>query len=130
MSVAVKKIDGVQSVDVSLNKGLVSIELAVGNHLTMPELRRVITANGFSPKDAAVTVDGTLENRADTPTLRVDGTEEVLVLAPTSSGSVTFDEAKRFAAEHAHVEARGRIDPPNGPERLTVAALKRLGPMR
>jgi hypothetical protein len=125
VSVAVKKIGGVQSVNVSLNKGLVTIELAAGNRLTLPELRRIITANGFSPKEAIVLVDGVLANPSGTPTLRVDGTNETFALAPVASAMAVFDDVKRAAAE-THVEIGGRIDPPKGTEQLAVVSLKRL----
>jgi copper chaperone CopZ len=125
VSVAVKKIAGVQSVKVSLNKGLVTIELAPGNHLMMPELRKVITSNGFSPKEANVIVNGVLENRSGTPTLHVDGTDETFTLIPAPNGASAFDEAKRLMAERAHVDITGRIDPPKGTDLLAVTSVKR-----
>jgi copper chaperone CopZ len=126
VSVAVKKIAGVQSVNVSLNKGLVTIELAAGNHLTMIELRRVITANGFSPKEANVVVDGVLENRAGTPTLKSDGTNETFLLVPMQNAASAFEDVKRLIPQGAHAEINGRIDPPRGPEQLAVASVKPL----
>jgi copper chaperone CopZ len=126
VSVAVKKLDGVQSVNVSLNKGLVTIELAAGNHLTLPELRRVITANGFSPKEATVVVDGVLENRSGTAMLKADGTNETFVLVPTANAPSVFDDVKRLMPQGVHVEIGGRIDQPKGQEQLAVASFKRL----
>jgi hypothetical protein len=126
VSVAVKKIDGVQSVSVSLNKGLVTIELVPGNHLTMPGLRRVITANGFSPKEATVIVDGVLENRSGTPMLKADGTSETFVLVPMPSVVSAFDDTRRLLPQGGHVEISGRIEPPKGPEQLAVLSVKRL----
>jgi copper chaperone CopZ len=126
VSVAVKKIDGVQSVNVSLKNGLVTIELAVGNHLTLPELRRVITSNGFSPKEATVVVDGALDTASGTPSFRMDGTNETFTLARMPSASAAFDEVTRIAAQRAHVEISGRVDPAKGPEQLAVGSVKRL----
>jgi copper chaperone CopZ len=124
VSVAVKKLDGVQSVSVSLNKGLVTIELAAGNHLTMAELRRVIITNGFSPKEATVIVDGVLEDGGK-PTLNSDATNERFVLSAMPNASAAFEDAKR-AAHGTHVEVGGRLDVPKGPEQLVVASMKRL----
>ena len=118
-----KKIDGVQSVAVSLNKGLVTIELAAGNRLTMPELRRVITANGFNPKEATVVVNGVLDDRDGTPTLRSSVTNETFVLAPAPTALAGFDDAKRAAVERARVEIAGRIDPAKKPDQLAVTSV-------
>jgi hypothetical protein len=128
VSVAVKKIDGVQSVNVSLNKGLVTIDLAPGNHLTMPELRKVITSNGFSPKEATVLVDGVLDSRSGTPLLRVQGTDETFALVGGPNGSSAFDDVKRLIPERAEVELGGRIDPPKGAAQLAVTSVKRKAP--
>ncbi len=125
MSVAVKKIDGVQSVTVSLNKGLVTIDLAPGNHLTLPQLRKVITSNGFSPKEATVVVDGSLENRSGTPTLHVDGTDELFALVGAPTAASVYEDVKRLTPERAQVELGGRIDPPKAGEQLAVTSVKR-----
>ena len=121
-----KKIDGVQAVNVSLNKGVVTIDLAAGNHLTMPELRKVIASNGFSPKEATVVVDGVLDNRSGSLVLRVDGTNEAFTIVPLANASSVFDEVKRASAQGAHVELGGRIEPPRGSEALAVATVKSL----
>ena len=123
MSVAVKKIDGVQSVDVSLNKGLVTIDLAPGNRLTMTQLRRVITSNGFSPKEAMVVVEGVLDIRSGAPTLRVDGTDETFVLVAEPNG-LSSEDVKRLTTDRAHLKVTGRIDPSKGTEQLAVTAIK------
>lgn len=128
MSVAVKKLDGVQSVSVSLNKGLVTMDLTASNHLTMRDLRRVITANGFSPKEATVVVDGVVEDRSGTPTLRVDGTNEAFALLPDPSEPAAFPAVRQALAQGAHVEITGRVEPPKGPARLSVVSVKRLTP--
>lgn len=121
-----KKINGVQSANVSLNKGLVTIELAAGNHLTMSELRKVITANGFSPKEANVVADGVLEDRAGMPTLKSNVTNETFVLVPTPNAASAFDDVKRLTTQAGDVEISGRVEPPKGPEQLAIVSVKRL----
>jgi copper chaperone CopZ len=118
VSVAVKKLDGVQSVKVSLEDGLVAIQLTPGNHLTMAALRKVITSNGFSPKEATVVVEGMITEHTGELTLAVDGTDERFTLAsPTVSADIR---------QGAHVEVGGRLDPAKVREQLTVASVKRL----
>jgi copper chaperone CopZ len=126
VSVAVKKIEGVQSVNVSLNKGLVTIDLAAGNHLTMAQLRGVIKANGFSPKEANVVIDGSLQNQSGTPVLRVDGTDESLIVVASSHPPARSANVEPLAAEGAHVEITGVIEPSKDTGRLAVTAVKRL----
>jgi copper chaperone CopZ len=54
VSAAIKKLDGVDSVDVSLEKGSVTIKLRTDNKVTLPQLRRTIRSNGNEPKDAQI----------------------------------------------------------------------------
>jgi len=57
---SLKKIDGVKDVSISLNKGLATIELKPGNHVTIDDIKRVIEKNGFTPKETRV-IAGTQE---------------------------------------------------------------------
>ncbi|HEU4889981.1 MAG TPA: hypothetical protein VFT47_00430 [Vicinamibacterales bacterium] len=54
------ELDGVESVDVSLERASVMIGLRPGNRITLPQLRQIIRNNGFSAKDATVTAIGTV----------------------------------------------------------------------
>jgi hypothetical protein len=49
---------GVESVDVSLKKGLLEIVLIPGNTFKMSDLRKRIRENGFRPMEATVTAVG------------------------------------------------------------------------
>ena len=69
MSVAVKKLDGVESVDVSLEKSAADIRLKPGNAITLPQLRRIIRQAGYPTKDAHVDARGALVERNGTPAL-------------------------------------------------------------
>ena len=69
MSVAIKKLDGVESVDVSLDKAGADIRLKPGNAITLPQLRRVIRQSGYPTKDAQVEARGTVVERNGKPAL-------------------------------------------------------------
>lgn len=58
MRVAVQRLDGVESVKVSLNDGVAEIRLAPDNSVTLARVREIIRSNGFSPKAAEVVVQG------------------------------------------------------------------------
>ena len=47
-----QKVDGVQSVRVSLNDGLTILDLKAGNAVTLAKLRQIIKNNGFVSKEA------------------------------------------------------------------------------
>jgi hypothetical protein len=69
VSVATKKLDGVESVDVSLEKSSADIKLKAENKITLPQLRRIIRSNGYPTKDAQITARGRIIDRDGKPVL-------------------------------------------------------------
>jgi copper chaperone CopZ len=69
VSVAIKKLDGVESVDVSLEKASADIRLKPGNAITLPQLRRIIRQAGYPTKGAQVEARGTVVDRNGNPAL-------------------------------------------------------------
>jgi copper chaperone CopZ len=127
--VAVRKLEGVESVDVSLERGAATIALRPGNRITLPQLRQIIKNNGFTAKDATVTVIGTVVERGGKPALSVTGTDVVWLLA--GSNAAYADAMQRVRApQTAPVEAAGTVAAPaneSQPEVLVVQALKAVG---
>lgn len=82
MRVALKSVNGIESVDVSLNKGLATVTLKDGNSVTMKQLQAAITRNGYSTKQSAVTAIGQLSLKDNRWLLRVSGTNEEFILTP------------------------------------------------
>jgi copper chaperone CopZ len=80
--VSVKSVAGVESVDVSLAKGLASVKMKPGNTVTLKQLQSAITKNGFTMKDSTVTVEGTAIVEAGRVQLKVSGSNEMLDLVP------------------------------------------------
>lgn len=60
VSVALKGVAGVESVDVSLGEGVATIALAPANEVTVEQVREIVRDNGFSPKETEVRVVGRL----------------------------------------------------------------------
>lgn len=81
MDVALKKVAGVESVEVSLNKGLATVKLKPGNTVSVPQLWELIHKNGYTSKTTAVSVRGELANVNGTLQLKVLGTKDTLPLA-------------------------------------------------
>lgn len=90
MRVVVGKIEGVQSVKVSLKEGLATIQFVPSNRVKIARIREAIRSNGFTPREAEVTVGGSLTQRGDTLSLVVPGTADVFILqdAPNALGTV------------------------------------------
>lgn len=88
MRVSLKSVSGVDSVDVSLEKGLAVVKMKPGNTATLKQLNEAITKNGFTMKDSMATISGMVETTLGKPTLRVSGSDEFIRLVPQSA-SVT-----------------------------------------
>jgi copper chaperone CopZ len=86
--VAVKGVNGVDSVQVSLNRGMATIELKDGNTVTMKQLRDAIAKNGFTTRQSEVVALGQLSSKDGKLLLRVTGSEENYELAPASGAGV------------------------------------------
>lgn len=69
MSVALKKVDGIASVDVSLEKATADIRLEPGNTVALPRLRQIIRESGYPTKDAHISARGILTERNGKPVL-------------------------------------------------------------
>jgi hypothetical protein len=77
----------VDSVDVSLAKGLATVKMKPGNTTTLNQLQQAITKNGFTMKDSQATVVGTVEVTNGKAQLKVFGSNDVLWLIPESQAS-------------------------------------------
>lgn len=80
--VALMKFQGVESADVSLNKGLATVKLKPGNNIRPSDFWEAIRKNGNTAKVTQVTVRG--EIQADGIQLKVSGSNEVFQLKAAS----------------------------------------------
>src|SRR5215212_4919364 len=76
--VALQKFPGVESADVSLNKGLATVKLKPGNAIRPSELWEAIRKNGNTPKNTRVVVRGEILGTGNQ--LQVSGSREVFML--------------------------------------------------
>ena len=83
--VSMKGIQGVNTVDVDLNTGLVTIKLTPGNRAAMRQFNQAVEKNGFTHKDAAVVARGRLTGTASAPFFEVAGTQDRFALVPTAT---------------------------------------------
>ena len=96
VNVALKKVTGVESVDVSLNKGLATVKLKPGNTVSVSQLWQLIHEKGYTPKTTTVSVRGDLANiQQGRLQLRVSGTGETLALVDDPKNAIAYDEASK-----------------------------------
>ncbi len=122
MRVALEKVDGIESVSVTLKRGVAHITLAKGNTVTMAQLRRIIKDAGYTSRDATVTVAGTVRAAGSSLTLAVAGTKEVFDLSAGKGQSLADLER---GVDHL-VEVSGTIpmpDPKITRERIQVQTI-------
>src|SRR6476619_4010361 len=91
---AIKKFQGVESVDVSLNKGLATVKLKAGNTITAEQFWEVIKKNGYAPKETRVVVRGEVLMASGKAQLKVTGTDRTYELASHQSAPKAFEDAK------------------------------------
>lgn len=108
MRVAIDKIEGVTSTTVSLNEGMTTVQLAPSNQVRIEQIREVIRANGFTPKEADVRVTGVLVHRADNVALAVPGADELFLLWAPPSAADQLSALRKFAPNQL-VTVFGRV---------------------
>jgi hypothetical protein len=80
-------VNGVASVDVSLDKGLAIVKLKPGNSVTLKQLQDAIMKNGFTMKQSSITAAGTVIQASGGAKFQISGSNEVLGLVPESAGA-------------------------------------------
>ena len=126
MRVAVQKLPGVESVNVSLERASTETQLRPGNSITLDQLRSIIKNNGFTAKEATVTVVGKLIERGGQLALEVTGTNTVMLIVADPKQPEMFKQAQeRLRAKAPDViRVTGMVETnANLPDRITVRVL-------
>jgi copper chaperone CopZ len=92
---AIKKIPGVETVDVSLNKGLAKVKLRPGNTLRPEDFWQTVQKNGFTPKETTVIVRGEIQGGK----FKVAGSNQLFDLAPDPKSPKALDEVRGQASK-------------------------------
>lgn len=116
MSRGLKKIDGAEKVDVSLEQGLAKIQLKPENKAKLSEIQTVIKRNGFSPKAANVKLRGKLRNQNNSMHLTITGSNESAPVKLSQEHSI--DPQKEY-----WIEGSLKIED-SGTQSLTISVLK------
>ena len=93
VDVALKKVPGVETVDVSLNRALATVKLKPGNVVSVPRLWQLLHEKGYTPKTTAVSVRGELTDAQGRIQLKVSGTKDILALVADPGNDAAYGEA-------------------------------------
>ncbi len=116
MRVAVKQIEGVDAVEVSLNRGVVVIRLRPDNRVTLEQAREAIRENGFTPKEADVRARGTVVDDSGYLALVLPGIGAEFRLTADSQAPGMIGDLERVRGQEVTIE--GRVsESPRGAER-------------
>ena len=99
VDVALKKTPGVESVDVSLNKGLATVKLKPGNTVSVPQFWQVLHEKGYTPKTTTVSARGELVGGPGRLQLKVSGTKDTLDLTRDPKNAAAYNAAAEKAGQ-------------------------------
>ena len=83
--ISMKGIQGVNTVEVDLNTGLVSVKLSPGSSASMHQFNEAVEKNGFTHKDANIVARGKVTGTVTAPFFEVAGTQDRFALQPASA---------------------------------------------
>jgi copper chaperone CopZ len=109
VNVALKKVTGVESVEVSLNRGLATVKLKPGNTVTVPQLWQLLHDKGYTPKSTIVSTRGELAEVQGRVQLKVTGTKEIVVLVADPKNPAAYGGASKKLGQT--VTLRGVMSP-------------------
>src|SRR3954449_582770 len=104
VDVALKKVPGVESVEVSLNKGLATVKLKPGNTVSVPQFWQLLHDKGYTPKATVVSVRGELAELQGHVQLKVTGTRDTLILTPDPKNPGAHSDASRKLGQSVIVQ--------------------------
>jgi hypothetical protein len=112
--VSLKAVPGVDSVEVSLEKGLAAVKMKQGNKATLKQLNEAIAKNGFTMKDSRAVVAGMVAVTNGVATLAVSGSNDLLQLVSQSASAPSaFTMAGRSVVVEGTIPEAGKGKTPD-----------------
>ncbi len=124
--VAVQKVDGVESVELSLERAEADIRLRKGNRVTLDRFRQIVKANGFEPKQATVTAVGTVREVGGTLAFEVSGVPTPLIISSDKSAPGAYKQLRSAldSKSAAVFEIVGTVEKKSDVESIAIASIK------
>jgi len=104
VDVALKKVAGVDTVEVSLNRGLATVRLKPGNTASVPQFWELLHEKGYTPKATAVSVRGDLAGSTAQMQLKVSGTKDILNLARDPKDAAAYNDAVKKVGQSVVIQ--------------------------
>jgi len=101
---AFQKLSGVESVEVSLNKGLATVKLKPGNALTVEQFWETVRQNGFTPKETSVVARGDVIQSSGKLQLKLSSAKRTYDLVADSKSPKAIDEVKQRIGKSITIE--------------------------
>ena len=126
--VAVQKVDGVESVELSLERAEADIRLRKDNRVSLDRFRQIVKANGFEPKQATVTAVGTVRDVGGALAFEVSGVTTPLIISPDKSAPAAYKQLKSAldSKSAAVFEIVGTVDKKGDVEGIAIASVKEI----
>ncbi|MCI0747153.1 MAG: hypothetical protein L0Y58_17255 [Verrucomicrobia subdivision 3 bacterium] len=115
-----KKLKGATNVTVSLNQGEALVQMAPLNSIGVEDVRRVVTKNGFTPRETHVVVEGTL-SRKDTELLLTLGRDRRYVLTESPNARDKWAALQKVGS-HDRLRVSGVV-PDDAAKNIRIAVL-------
>jgi copper chaperone CopZ len=110
VNVALTKLSGVDSVEVSLTRALATVKLKPGNNVSLAQMVRLVREKGYTIPTASIVASGLPAKSADRWMLNIPTSGERIELAEDPQNSAAFASLGRYASQPATV--RGRMTLP------------------
>ena len=107
--VAIERLDGVESVEMSLNEGRAAIRLAAENGVALSAIRRTVEQQGFTPREAIVEAAVRVFVQHGRLRLQVPGADEIYDVSSSGESGLETEIG-------SVVLITGRIPVPKGGE--------------
>ena len=107
VNVALTKVVGVDTVEVSLTRALATVKLKQGNSVSLAQLLRLIREKGYTIPGASIVVSGLPGKSADRWVLRVPTSGERIELAGDPQHPSAYSALSRYADQT--VTLRGKM---------------------
>ena len=109
VKVAMQKVDGVESVELSLERALADVRLRPANRVPLDRFRQIVKGNGFEPKDANVTAIGTVRESGGKLSFEVSGVGTVLVVSPDKTSPAVLKALRSALETKVAIEVAGSV---------------------
>jgi copper chaperone CopZ len=113
VNVALTKLAGVDTVDVSLTRAVATVKLKPGNSVSLAQMVRLIREKGYTIPSASIAVSGLPEKSGERWMLKVPTSGERIELAADPQNPQAYAALGRYTSQTATVRGKMTL-PKNG----------------